>query len=211
MDRNTQIGTFCSIIRVSRETLEIFKKYEILLLENNKKLNLIGKTTTKDIWSRHFLDSAQAIDFINKNDKLLVDLGSGAGLPGLVIAILCKEKQMPLKITLIEKSPKKIKFLKDAIKELGLTVNVLEKNILKEPIKLLEDVFIARAFKPIKIILEFIHNNTKNFKKIIIFMGKTGKSELLEVSKIWDIGYKQRVSATNSDSFVIEINKLKKK
>ena len=211
MDRNTQIGTFCSIIRVSRETLEIFKKYEILSLENNKKLNLIGKTTTKDIWSRHFLDSAQAIDFINKNDKLLVDLGSGAGLPGLVIAILCKEKQMPLKITLIEKSPKKIKFLKDAIKELGLTVNVLEKNILKEPIKLLEDVFIARAFKPIKIILEFIHNNTKNFKKIIIFMGKTGKSELLEVSKIWDIGYKQRVSATNSDSFVIEINKLKKK
>jgi len=211
MDRNTQIGTFCSIIRVSRETLEIFKKYEILLLENNKKLNLIGKTTTKDIWSRHFLDSAQAIDFINKNDKLLVDLGSGAGLPGLVIAILCKEKQMPLKITLIEKSPKKIKFLKDAIKELGLTVNVLEKNILKEPIKLLEDVFIARAFKPIKIILEFIHNNTKNFKKIIIFMGKTGKSELLEVSKIWDIGYKQRMSATNSDSFVIEINKLKKK
>ena len=106
---------------------------------------------------------------------------------------------------------KKAKFLKGVIKELSLKVDVLEKNILSEPTKLNEDVFIARAFKPIKIILELIHNNAKNFKKIIIFLGKTGKSELLDASKIWDIGYKQRMSITSNDSFVIEINKLKRK
>ncbi len=69
----------------------------------------------------------------------------------------------------------------------------------------------VRAFKPLKIILELIHNKVKNWKKIFIFLGKTGKNELLQVSKSWDIEYKQRVSVTSSDSIVVEINKLKKK
>ena len=77
--------------------------------------------------------------------------------------------------------------------------------------KLLEDVFVARAFKPLKIILQLIHSKAENWKKIFIFLGKTGKSELLQASKIWDIKYKQRVSITNDDSIVIEINEIKKK
>ena len=76
---------------------------------------------------------------------------------------------------------------------------------------LTEEVFVARAFKPLKIILELIHNKVENWKKIFIFLGKTGKSELLQASKIWDIKYKQRVSITNSDSLIVEINGLKKK
>jgi len=74
-----------------------------------------------------------------------------------------------------------------------------------------EDVFVARAFKPLKIILPLIHNKAENWKKIFIFLGKTGKNELLQASKSWDIEYKQRVSVTSSDSIVVEINKLKKK
>ena len=73
------------------------------------------------------------------------------------------------------------------------------------------DVFVARAFKPLKIILSLIHNKAENWKKIFIFLGKTGKNELLQASKSWHIEYKQRVSVTSSDSIVIEINKLKKK
>ena len=69
----------------------------------------------------------------------------------------------------------------------------------------------ARAFKPLKVILELIHNNTENWKKIFIFLGKTGKNELLQASKIWDIEYKQRVSVTSSDSIVLEINRLTKR
>ena len=69
----------------------------------------------------------------------------------------------------------------------------------------------ARAFKPIKIILELIHNRAKNWKKIIIFLGKSGKSELDQASKSWDIEYKQTMSITSKDSLVIEINNLKKK
>ena len=152
MDRSTQIDTFSRFTRVSRETITSLIKYEDLLIKANEGLNLIGNSTINQIWTRHFLDSYQVIDFIDKNDSSLVDLGSGAGFPGLVIAIASKEKKIPLKIKLIEKSSKKVKFLKNLINELQLNVEVINKNILEEPIKFFDDVFIARAFKPLKII-----------------------------------------------------------
>jgi len=211
MDKTIQIDTFTRFTQVSRETITSLKKYENTLIRANKTLNLIGNSTIKDIWTRHFLDSVQVIDFIDENDKTLVDLGSGAGFPGLVLAIALKDRKIPLKIKLIEKSPKKVKFLKNLINELHLNVEVINKNILEEPIKFFDDVFITRAFKPLNMILQLMHNKAKNWKKIFIFLGKTGKKELLQASKSWDIEYKQRVSVTSNDSIVIEINRLKKK
>ena len=211
MDNNIHIDTFTRFTRVSRETIISFKKYEEILVRANKTLNLIGKSTINDIWTRHFLDSVQVIDFIDKNSKTLVDLGSGAGFPGLVLAITLKDRKIPMKIKLIEKSPKKVKFLKNLIKELRLNVEVISQNILDEPINFFDDVFIARAFKPLGIVLELMHNKAKNWKNFFIFLGKTGKDELLQASKIWDIEYKQRVSVTSSDSIVIEINRLTKR
>jgi len=211
MDKSIQIDTFSRFSQVSRETITSLKKYENILIESNKELNLIGKSTINEIWTRHFLDSAQVIDFIDKNDKTLIDIGSGAGFPGLVLAIMLKERKIPVKVKLIEKSPKKVKFLKKLIDELRISVEVINKNIFEYEKKISEDVFVARAFKPLKIILELIHNKTENWKKIFIFLGKTGKNELLQASKIWDIEYKQRVSVTNNDSIVLEINRIKKR
>ena len=211
MDKSAQIDTFSRFFQVSRETITSLKKYENLLIKTNKSLNLIGNSTIHQIWIRHFLDSYQVIDFIDKSDKSLIDLGSGAGFPGLIIAIVAKDRKIPLKIKLIEKSPKKINFLKKIINELNLNVELLNKNILVGSTKFSEDVFVARAFKPLKIILELIHNKARKWKKIIIFLGKTGRNELLQASKSWYIEYKQRVSVTNNDSIIIEINRLKKK
>ena len=211
MDRSTQIATFSRFMQVSRETITSLKKYENTLIKANKTLNLVGNSTIQEIWTRHFLDSVQLIDFIDKNDKTLIDLGSGAGFPGLILAITSKDRKIPLKIKLIEKSPKKTKFLKELINKLHIDVEVTNQNILKDSKKLSADVFVARAFKPLKIILELIHNKAENWKKFFIFLGKTGKYELLQASKVWDIEYKQRVSVTSNDSIVIEINKLKKK
>ena len=211
MDKTIQIDTFTRFTQVSRETITSLKKYEITLIKANKTLNLVGNSTINDIWTRHFLDSAQVIDLIDKNDKTLVDLGSGAGFPGLVLAITLKDRKIPLKIKLVEKSPKKVKFLRDVISELSLDVEVINRNVLEDPKKLLDDVFVARAFKPLKIILQLIHNKAINWKKIFIFLGKTGKNELLQASKSWEIEYKQRVSVTSDDSLVIEINRLRKK
>ena len=210
MVKSEQIDTFCRFTQVSRETITSLKKYENSLIKANNELNLIGKSTVNQIWIRHFLDSYQVIDFIDKNDKSLADLGSGAGFPGMVLAITLKDRKIPLKIKLIEKSPKKVKFLRDLINKLHLDVEVINQNVLENPKKLLGDVYVTRAFKPLKIILQLMHNKGENWKKFFIFLGKTGKNELLQASKSWDIEYKQRVSVTSNDSIIIEINRLKK-
>ena len=129
----------------------------------------------------------------------------------LLTKIAAKDRKIPIKIKLIEKSPKKAKFLEEIIKQLNLNVKVLNQNILEQQNKFMSDVFVARAFKPLKTILELMHNKAENWKKILIFLGKTGQDELLQASKSWDIKYKQRVSVTSSDSMIIEINNLKKK
>ena len=211
MSRYAQITTFNRFTRVSRETITSLNKYENLLINANKNLNLVGKSTIKDIWDRHFLDSAQVIDFIDKNDKSLVDIGSGAGFPGLVLAILAKDRKIPLKITLVEKSLKKVKFLKQTIQQLNLNVEVLSINVIEQANKFPNDVFVTRAFKPLKIILKLMHKKTNNLKKFFVFLGKSGHEQLLQASKSWDIEYKQRMSVTSSDSIVVQINKLKKK
>ena len=211
MEQSSQIDTFSGITQVSRETITSLKKYEEYLIKSNKTLNLIGKSTVNQIWIRHFLDSAQVIDFINKNENDLIDLGSGAGFPGLITAILAKDRNISLNVKLIEKSPKKVIFLKEIIKRLNLKVQVLHLNVLEYSTRLEADLIIARAFKPLKIILQILDKNTENWKKVFLFLGKTGQDELLQASKSWDIKYKQRMSVTSSDSVVIEINKLKKK
>ena len=211
MEQSSQIDTFSGITQVSRETITSLKKYEEYLIKSNKTLNLIGKSTVNQIWIRHFLDSSQVIDFIGKNEKDLIDLGSGAGFPGLITAILAKDRNIPLNVKLIEKSLKKAIFLKEIIKRLNLKVQVLHLNVLENSTRLEADLIIARAFKPLKIILQILDKNTENWKKVFLFLGKTGQDELLQASKSWDIKYKQRMSVTSSDSVVIEINKLKKK
>ena len=101
MVRETQIDTFSRFTQVSRETIISLKIYENKLINSNKKLNLIGKSTIDNIWIRHFLDSAQVIDFIDKKNKTLIDIGSGAGFPGLILGILLKDRKIPFKVKLL--------------------------------------------------------------------------------------------------------------
>ena len=211
MDRKIQIDTFSRYSQVSRETITSLVKYEELLIESNKSLNLIGNSTIRNIWHRHFLDSLQVIDFIDKNQKTLVDIGSGAGFPGLVLSIIAKERKIPLKIKLIEKSRRKINFLEKIISKLNLNADAINQNVEDENFHFTDDTFVARAFKPLPKILELMHNKAQNLKKIIIFLGKNGQQALLQASKNWDIKYKKRMSITSADSFIIEIYKLDKK
>tara|TARA_B100001123_G_scaffold200922_1_gene228080 strand:- start:391 stop:1026 length:636 start_codon:yes stop_codon:yes gene_type:complete len=211
MDKNKQIDTFNRFAQVSRETIRSLIQYENLLFKANKNLNLVGKSTIDNVWIRHFLDSVQVIDFIDNNRHSLIDIGSGAGFPGLVLAIASKDRKMSLKIKLIEKSLKKTLFLNEVIDQLKLDAQVINLNVFEKNYSLDSEVITARAFKPLEKILELIHNKAKNWKKIFVFLGKTGRNELVQASKSWDIEYKQRVSVTSDDSIVIEIKKLKKR
>ena len=205
------IDVFCSFIQVSRETIISLKYYESHLKIANERLNLVGKTTINNVWIRHFLDSAQVVDSIEENDKSIVDIGSGAGFPGIVLAIILKERKNKIKIRVIEKSKKKINFMKEIINKLKLDVTAVNQNVFEQNQKIWDDVIITRAFKPLEIILELIHKKTNNWKKTFLFLGKTGDEQLLQASKSWDIKYKQRMSITSSDSKIIEIYNLIKK
>ncbi len=197
-------------LQVSRETITSLNIYEALLLENNRKFNLISKSTENILKTRHILDSAQAIDFIDKSSKICADLGTGAGFPGIVLSILFKERKYPIRVDLYEKSPKKCQFLTQVVTKLDLDALVLEKNVLEQ--KNLEvGTIVARAFKPIQSIFKIVTKNFKNFKNLILFLGKNGKQTLLDASKVWEFEYKERKSVTSDDSFIINIKKIRKK
>jgi len=198
------------LLQVSRETIKSLNIYERLLLENNRKLNLISKSTENIIKTRHILDSAQIIDFIDKNSNICADLGTGAGFPGIVLSILFKKRKSPIKMHLYEKSPKKCHFLSKVAKKLDLNVLVIEKNILEQK-NLKADTIVARAFKPIQLIFKIVTENFINFNNLILFSGKNGKQALLDASKVWEFEYKERKSVTSDDSLILNIKKIRKK
>ena len=120
---------------VSRETLDELKMYSLSIIKKNKEINLISSSTEKSINTRHIADSAQIIDFINKNDvNVCTDLGSGAGLPGIVLAILMKSKKPKFKVIFYEKSYHKSNFLKEISKKFKLNTEINQKNIFDQKI-----------------------------------------------------------------------------
>ena len=200
-----------NISNVSRETLKELDDYSNSIILKNKDINLISSSTEKSINSRHIIDSAQTIDFIDNIEiNTCTDLGSGAGLPGIVLAILMKHKKPQFKVIFYEKSYHKSKFLVDMSKKFKLNTKVYQKNIFEEK-NLSTDVIIARAFKPLPIIFEIAEKNFKNFKFIILFLGKSGKKILKETLKYWEFDYEEKKSLTNSESIIIKISNLKKK
>ena len=210
MDKSIHIDTFTRFTQVSRETITSLKEYENILISYNVGLNLIGKSTINQIWTRHFLDSAQVIDFIDKNDKTIADLGSGAGFPGLVLAIAAKERKMMTKFVLYEKSKKKSNFLNVVSKKLNLNTKIISDNIFNQK-KIEADIVVSRAFKPIDKILQLIHEKSENFKNLLLFLGKNGKQTLIDASKVWELEYKEEKSITSDDSLIVNIKKIKKK
>ena len=198
-------------IDVSRETLVKLETYANAIISKNKSINLISKSTEKSIKRRHIEDSAQTIDFINKNDiNSCTDLGSGAGLPGIVLGILMKPKNPLFKVVFYEKSHHKSVFIKEMTKKLKLNSEIRKKNIFEER-NLNTDVIISRAFKPLPIIFQIAQTNFKNFKYIILFLGKSGNKVISEALKFWKFDYEEKKSLTNSESFIVKISNLRKR
>ena len=196
-------------LNVSRETFPALEEFRSLLLSENKKINLISKSTEKDSIKRHIIDSAQIIDIIDKNTKTCLDIGSGSGLPGVVLAIILKKKGSKIKFELYEKSLKKSNFLKKMIKHFKLNAEVKQKNIFEER-ELEADIIVARAFKPLQTILELINKNFSHYNSLILFLGKSGRYNINECLKSWKFDYKILKSLTDVNSVIVKINNLRK-
>ena len=204
MIRNSYIETI-----VSRETFKNIIKYSEFLIDYNKKLNLISKSTEKLIMNRHFDDSAQLMKFINKNDKKILDIGSGAGFPGIVMELIKKDLNLNFKTELSEKSVKKCTYLQELCNYLKIDVVIHNEDVRK--IKTKEyTTLVSRAFKPIGPFLEIIEQGRINFNKILLLKGENYKKEIDEASKHWEINCDIHDSVTNRDSKVFVINSVKK-
>jgi len=199
-------------LNVSRETILDFEKYLGMIQTKNKEINIISRKNTEktSIRNRHIVDSAQIIEFVDFNCNTTYDLGSGGGLPGLVIAIIIKNLKKNMKVHLYEKSYHKGLFLKEVSRKLGLDTEVIQKDIFKSQ-NLRSGTIMARAFKPLPLVLDLIYNNFSSYRNLILFMGKNGQKTLKQSFKNWDFEYTEKKSLTSENSFLINIKNIKKK
>jgi len=199
-------------LNVSRETFLDFENYISMILQKNKKINIISQKTAekKAIINRHIIDSAQIIDFIDLKSNTTTDLGSGGGLPGIIIAIMLKNLKKNIKIHLYEKSYHKSHFLREVSEKLELKTEIFQKDIFE--IKNLETgTIMSRAFKPMPVVLDLVYKNFYNYKNLIFFMGKNGREVFKNSLRDWDLDYIEKKSLTSQDSFLLNIKNIKKK
>jgi len=201
------IEFFIKEFNVSRETIEKLNIYKDFLLLSNKNLNLIGKTTESDIYYRHFLDSAQICKIINK--KLdIVDLGSGAGFPGVIIKLIMDNTKTNGSVILIEKSQKKSKFLSDLSNKLNLNIKIVNKKL--EDYKFInQSSVVSRAFKSTLDTLDILFKNISKINEIVLLKGKTYQQEIDDAKKKYTFNVEKFKSITSDESFILKITDLK--
>jgi 16S rRNA (guanine527-N7)-methyltransferase len=204
---NNDIEFFIKKFNVSRETIEKLNIYNDFLLENNKLLNLIGKTTEKHVFSRHFKDSAQIYNLIEDKSEI-IDIGSGAGFPGIIIKILMVNDKIKGNVVLIDKSPKKCKFLQDLSNKISLMLKI--ENIRLEDYKFSKiSTVVSRAFKKTVDTIDILFKNNKKIRNIILIKGKTYQQELDDAKKKYTFHVEKFRSITSDESYILKISDIK--
>ena len=199
-------------LNVSRETCLDFELFISMIIEKNKEINIISQKDSEKnlIRIRHIIDSAQIIDFIDLNSNSITDLGSGGGMPGVIVAIILKNMKIETKVHLYEKSHHKGSFLREVTKKLNIQTEINQSNIFDSK-KIETGTIMSRAFKPMPVVLDLVYKKFSSYKNLIFFMGKSGKKVLEESLKEWDLDFTEKKSLTNEDSFLLNIKKINKK
>ncbi len=192
-------------LNFSKKKIELIETFVNEVLNYNKRFNLISKSTEKDIWNRHVLDSAQLIKFIDlKNANSLSDLGTGAGFPGIILSIFYSDINT-FHVKLYEKSKVKVKFLNHIINKLILKNVILYDNDYQYH-KLDTNYVVCRAFKKLPEVLKISRETLKKPHKLIVMLGKSAQEEINKASKDLIFEYKLANSITNSDSKILLVN-----
>ena len=195
-------------LNVSRETFLRLKEYEKLLFKWNAKINLVSKSTLVNFWNRHILDSAQFLSSVGEKAGKWVDLGSGGGLPGLVVAILSDEIEPVNKLFLVEADVRKAVFLKTVCRELGLKVEVYNNRIEELP-PMSANIVSARALAPLKTLCLYAKNNLEKDGEAVFAKGENWKAELVEAQKKWIFSYEAVKSTLHEGSVVLVLRGIK--
>ena len=188
-------------LNFNESSINKLKLFSKKLISANQKYNFISRSTEPDVWQRHILDSAQLVKFIDFKSGSLSDLGSGAGFPGIVLAIFNENKDFHVK--LYEKSPVKRRFLSDITSTLDINAKVLN-NIYDEGID--SDIVVCRAFKKLDQVIQVSREIAKKPHKLIVLKGQNAQEELNKAFKNQKYPYKIEKSISNKDSRIIIIN-----
>ena len=188
-------------LHFSSKTIPTIRIFVEELLKANKKHNFISKSTENNIWSRHILDSAQLVKFIDFSKGSLSDLGSGAGFPGLILALFNTNKDFHVK--LFEKSPVKRAFLNQISKKLSINVEIFG-NVYEEFVD--TDYIVSRAFKKLGPIIQVSREIAKKSHKLIILKGQNAQQDLKKAFNKEKYDYKLENSLTNEDSKIIIVD-----
>lgn len=196
-------------IDVSRETLNRLEEYERLLKKWNKSINLVSSSTIGDVWHRHFLDSAQLLRHAEPTPSHWVDLGSGGGLPGLVIAIILTETSPETEVTLIESDQRKATFLRTAVRELGLKTEINHQRI-EDVSPLQGNILSARALAPLSPLLAYVDRHLAPRGTALLLKGQNAQSEIESARKDWIFDCTSHTSMTDPNASILEIKGLKR-
>lgn len=189
---------FVALSAVSRETADRLAAYVALLAKWNARINLVGPATLPDVWRRHILDSAQ-IHGLVADAGVLVDLGSGAGLPGLILALLGGPQ-----VHLIESDARKCAFLHEAARVTGTAVTIHNKRIEAVP-PIAADVVTARALAPLAQLLDHAVRFLKPAGKCVFLKGARQADELTEARKTWHMSVTERPSRSDPSGVILEV------
>ena len=194
-------------INPNEDTIYKLKKFVSILVEHQKNMNLIGKSTMSSIWTRHILDSAQIEKILPKENKkyITVDVGTGAGFPGLVLAVMGRTD-----ILLCEKSKKKHIFLNAVAKECNLNVKMYNDRIENLSASNIRTI-ISRAFAPLKSLILKVRHCLYNDTILVLHKGETYMKEIIEAKSLFCFNYKCFNSATNSNAKILKIENVKEK
>ncbi len=189
---------------VSRETLEKLQLYCSLLLTWQRRFNLIGKSTEDDIWQRHFLDSAQLMKLGRPGSLRLVDFGSGAGFPGMVLALMGQTG-----VELVESSEKKCVFLEEV--SMSTKTPVIVSRVRFEEVRRPDpaDVVTARAVAPLQKLLNDVARWVKPDGVALLHRGSTVDVEILEAARYWDFKVVRHSSITNPSGAILAISGIR--
>ena len=188
-------------LNFNSKSISDIKLFILELLRANKKHNFISKSTENVIWHRHVLDSAQLVKFIDFSKGSLSDLGSGAGFPGLILALYNKNEDFHVK--LFEKSPVKRAFLEDISNKLSIKVKI-NGNVYDDFID--TDYIVSRAFKKLEAIIQVSREIAKKSHKLIVLKGRNAQEDLKKAFNKEKYDYKLKNSITNEDSKIIIVD-----